>query len=82
MSAAMASDTSGRKIYIRLLDEGTDVSRPTEAVDIGGGLFRVLPAEGYDPEEEHWEFPPGSTVRLEKRVDTSGEYLVAVAPGS
>jgi hypothetical protein len=35
MSAAMASNTKTKKIYVRLLDEGTEVSRPTEALDLG-----------------------------------------------
>ena len=39
----MASDTDKVKIYVRLLDEGTEVSRPTDAVDIGNGLYRLLP---------------------------------------
>jgi hypothetical protein len=24
-------------VYVRLLDEGTEVSRPTEAIDLGNG---------------------------------------------
>jgi hypothetical protein len=62
------------------LEEGTDVWRPTEAVPIGDGLFKILPTPGYNPEDDVWEFPPGSIVRCETRQDDSGEYIVAVKP--
>jgi hypothetical protein len=79
MSAAMASNTSKARvrIYVRLLDEGTDVSRPTDALDLGDGQFELLPTSDYDAETETWEFPPGSVVRCEKRTGTQGEYLLA-----
>ena len=57
------------KIFVYLLGEGTDVWRPTDAVSIGDGLFKILPTPGYDTEDEVWEFPPGSI-----------EYIVAVKP--
>lgn len=50
-------------IYVRLLDEGTDCSRPTLAERIGNDLFKLLPTPDYDPKDEHWELPPGSIVR-------------------
>ena len=50
------------ELYVRLLDEGTSVSRPTKAVSLGNGLFKLLPTKNYNPEDEHWEFPPGSIV--------------------
>jgi hypothetical protein len=68
-------------IYVRLLDEGTEVSRPTEALDLGNGLLKLLPSPDYnshDFEHETWEFLPGSVVRCEKRYDNSGQYLLAV----
>lgn len=72
-------DSNTKKIiYIRLLDEGTDVFRPTEVLDLGEGLFRVLPTADYDPEDEKWEFPPGSIVRAEKFQDRDGEHWRAV----
>jgi hypothetical protein len=75
----MASNTSRVRIYVRLLDEGTEVGRPTEGLDLGGGFFKILPNEHYDPEEEKWEFPPGSVVRGERIGDASGAYLRAVS---
>ena len=65
------------KVYVRLLDEGTKVSRLTEALDSGNGLFRILPCPGYDPEDESWEFPPGS---IEQHPGSSGEDHFAVRP--
>jgi hypothetical protein len=45
------------EIHIRLLHEGTECSRPTQALELGNGLFKVLPTSNYDPEDEVWEFP-------------------------
>src|SRR5256885_16493249 len=42
---------------------------------LGNGLYRVLPAQHYDPKDEVWEFIPGSTVRCETRHNNSGDYL-------
>ena len=68
------------EICIRLLHEGTECSRPTQALDLGNGLFRVLPTPNYDPEDEVWEFPPDSIVRSEVRRSEGKEFLLAVAP--
>lgn len=76
MSAETGSNT--RTVYIELLDEGTPVIRPTEAEAIGGGdSYLLLPTSDYDPEDEHWEFPPGSIVRCVKEVRDGEELLVA-----
>jgi hypothetical protein len=45
-------------VYVNLLDEGSDAARPTEAIELGNGHYRLLPTANYDPEDEHWEFPP------------------------
>jgi len=76
----MKSDSNRVKLFIYLLEEGTDVWRPTQAVAIGDGLFKILPTPEYEPEDEVWEFPPGSIVRCETRQNDSGEYIVAVKP--
>jgi hypothetical protein len=68
------------EIYIRLLNEGTECSRPTQALDLGNGLFKVLPTPNYDPTDEVWEFPPDSTVRSNVRRSEGKEFLLAVAP--
>ena len=76
----MKSDSNRVKLFIYLLEEGTDVWRPTQAVAIGDGLFKILPTPEYEPEDEVWEFPPGSIVRCETRQNDTGEYIVAVKP--
>lgn len=65
-------------IHVQLLDEGTFVARPTEAVAVGGGLYRLLPTPDYDPAIETWEFPPGALVRVKSRTDENGKYFMAV----
>ena len=76
MSAETGSNT--RTVYIELLDEGTTVIRPTQAEVLGGGdLYRLLQTSDYDPDDEHWEFPPGSIVRCVKEVWDGEELLVA-----
>ena len=77
MSADLDTNTERTKIFVRLLGEGTEVSRPTEALVLGDGLFKILPIPNYDPEDEVWEFPPGSVVRCKTLRDHSGEYLLA-----
>lgn len=72
----MASDT--KIIYVQLLDEGTDVWRPTEGHALGNNLFRLLPTANYDPEIEAWEFLPGAVVRCEEKALSTGIELVAV----
>jgi hypothetical protein len=73
--------TNSVTIYVRLLDERMEVSRPTEALDLGNGLLKLLPSPDYnshDSKHETWEFLPGSVVRCEQRYDNSGQYLLAV----
>ncbi|MCF7675232.1 MAG: hypothetical protein K9N23_12735 [Akkermansiaceae bacterium] len=68
-----------KTIYICLLDEGTEVLRPTEAGELDNGLFKLLPAPGYDPDDEHWEFTLGSVVRGVIRKLEGEAVLVAVS---
>jgi len=68
------------EIHVRLLHEGTDCSRPTQAEQLDNGLYKVLPTPNYDPEDEVWEFPPDSIVRSEIRRSEGKEFLIAVAP--
>jgi hypothetical protein len=75
MSAVTASNTE--TLYVYLLDEGTDVWRPVEAVPLGDGRYRL--PDNPDPDIEHWEFEGGSTVAAERRELSGGSCLVAVA---
>ena len=71
--------TSTNTIYVRLLEEATTCLRPTEAVRLADGTYRVLPTPSYDPTDEVWEFAPGSTVHCESFDGQSGPYLLAIA---
>ena len=73
MSAETDSGTS--TIFVSLLDEGTTVLRPTQGLRVRDGLYTVLPTSGYDPDDEHWEFPPGSIVRC-VIVEHEGERIL------
>jgi len=35
------NEDSTVELHVRLLGEGTDCSRPTKAINIGGGLFQL-----------------------------------------
>lgn len=81
MLVEMDSNTDRRiDLYVQLLDEGTEVFRPTKALDLGNGLYRLEATSDYDPELETWEFVPGSEVRGEIRPFASGRHLIAVKP--
>lgn len=64
-------------VFVKLLNEGTDVWRPVAAQHVGANIYalpRVEPELG-----EAWDFPPGATVRCETRPLSEGRSLVAVA---
>ncbi len=65
-------------IYINLPEEGSPTRRPTQATDLGNGFFHVLATPDYNPEDEVWEFPPGSIVQCEKKLHKGQEYFLAV----
>ena len=75
----MARQDSVVEIYVRLLEEGTNCSRPTQGVVLGNGLLKLLPTANYDPNDERWEFLPGSIVRAKEVRDVDGIFLLAVA---
>ena len=56
-------------IYMPLLNEGTEVWRPVEAVPLGRDTYRV---EGAVPEGEEWAFAPGTDVRCEWKTFSGG----------
>jgi hypothetical protein len=72
-----AETASSTRTIIPLLDEGTIVSRPTQGVPLGDDLYRVLATPDDDPEDEHWEFPPGRVVRCVEEVRGSKTLLIA-----
>lgn len=65
------------QVYVRLLDEGTDVWRPVEASLLPSGAYRLVASTDVDPSEV-WEFPAGSVVRCEMKTLEGSPTLVAV----
>jgi len=65
------------KIYVYLLDEGTDVWRPVDAIQVGDATYEIVGRNG-DPEDEHWEFDTGDLVRCEQRALSGGMHIIAV----
>ena len=77
MSAEMASSTNTVELYVRLLNEGTDVLRPTSGLLLGADAVQVLATPDYDPTVEEWEFPPGTKVKCVSEVRGGRKLLVA-----
>ncbi len=66
-------------IYVLLHEDSIDMFRPTEAIDLGSGLYKILPTPDYNPEFENWQFVPGTIVKCELRSFKGGEnVLVAI----
>jgi hypothetical protein len=79
--AAHPNDIGGTvTLYVRLLEEGTNVSRPVQAEKIGRGLFKLIATPDYNSEDENWEFPPGSVVRADLFERDGNKCLIAVMP--
>jgi myo-inositol catabolism protein IolC len=79
-SCMSADQDLGTEVYVKLLDEGTDVWRPVLAERQSDGSFRLRPPESDDLGTEIWEFPPNTRVKCEPRTFSDGKRaLVAVA---
>ncbi len=77
MSGETGSSTEPILIYIPLLNEGTDVLRPTTGVVLQADLVEIQPTSDYNPAIEQWAFPPGSKVRCVRESRGGREVLVA-----
>jgi|GEM_PF-2339192 hypothetical protein len=64
-------------VYVQLLNEGTVVYRPTNAIFLDTQVA-ILDPDEYDPDDEEWEFKPGSVVRVETKELQGGPVPVAV----
>ncbi len=71
------SSTKTIEIYIPLLNEGTDVLRPTQGLVFGSDEVQILPTADYNPSDEEWEFPPGTKVKCSRETRSGREILVA-----
>jgi hypothetical protein len=67
-------------VFVRLLNEGTDVWRPANAAHIKNMVYRLSASQTV--EGETWQFAPGSLVRVERRMLSDGETLIVVASAS
>jgi hypothetical protein len=63
------------EVWVTVLDEGTDTIRFTDAIDMGDGLYKLL-AVNYDPDDEKWEFLPGSVVKIKPAKDFHGRDVL------
>ena len=55
---------SSQEVFVRLLDEGTEVWRPVSAVKLSDGTYRLT---GERSNDERWEFEPGAVVHCVPR---------------
>ena len=65
------------EIYIYLLNEGTDVWRPVDAISLGEGIYQI-PKDTQVPEDEEWEFLPGATVHCAVKKISGGDCITAI----
>ncbi|MGF1632516.1 MAG: hypothetical protein ACFCVE_01595 [Phycisphaerae bacterium] len=66
------------QVFVALLDEGTDVWRPVPAHRVGPDAFVLLRPDDYDPDDETWQFTPGSVVRCRPRRIGNADLPAAV----
>jgi hypothetical protein len=64
-------------LYIKLLDEGTDVYRITNGKKIKGLTFLVIRPNDYDESNETWEFPPGKIVFCRRVIRDNRQVFIA-----
>lgn len=75
---ALATNEEDFQIYVQLLDEGTVVYRPVPARKISSSICVLEGADLYDPDNEVWEFLPGTQVIVEEKEFSDGTHPVAV----
>lgn len=66
-----------KTIYVQLLNEGSEVYRPVLSKKINDFLYELLD-NNYDPEDEEWEFLPGTIVVVEEKILSGEKELVAI----
>jgi hypothetical protein len=63
-------------VYVRLLEEGTDVHRPVPAEQISSEVF-VLGSQEV-PSDEVWEYSPGTRVKVAMKTLSEGRVPVVI----
>lgn len=76
MSSRQGRLSSMETIYVKLLDEGTEVFRPVPSVEVETNVYKLGSLESTEGDEK-WEFEPGSIVTVENRI--LGDESVPVA---
>lgn len=66
------------KVAVRLLEEGVNAARWVPAKKLKENIYKLFPTQNYDPEDETWEFLPGSIVRCEVSDEFAEPCLLAV----
>jgi len=66
-----------KELLVRLQNEGTDVYKKTNGYKVATNTFVILVTEDYDPDDEEWEFVPGSIVKCVLEQHGGREWLVA-----
>lgn len=67
-------------VFVKLLEEGTDVYRPVPARIWGDGeTATLLEPDDYESADETWQYPPGSVVCLQRISLSGAEVLAAVS---
>ncbi len=64
------------KIYVKLLEEGSETARGTQAIVLGNGLYQLLPTPKYDPEDEIWEFLPNTIIKAKHITDDKDNVIL------
>jgi hypothetical protein len=75
----VSNTSSTITVYVRLLGEGTEVFRPVPAIPVADSRYTLQGDEIFQPDDENWEFAPGSTVIAQSCVLSGATVLVAVA---
>jgi len=66
------------RIYVPLLNEGTDVWRPVEAEHVGDDRYRIIQEQSQD---EDWPVARGDIVKCESHRFADGTFhLVVICP--
>jgi hypothetical protein len=69
-----------KRIYVALLDEGTECWRPVQAEHLGDDLYRII---GEKPSDEVWRFGADDIVKCKVHVFQNGSSdLVAYESAS
>ena len=71
----LRAQTNVFAVYVALLEEGVPCWRPTTAIYLGDGAYRLLATPDYDAAGEKWEFKPDSVVNCEEVQDTGTVLL-------